>query len=167
FLLKEQEKDGSWYGRWGINYIYGTWSALCALNAAGIGHQSDAIKRAVAWLKAVQNEDGGWGEGGESYALDYKGYERAPSTASQTAWALLGLMAAGQIDDPSVDRGIRYLLGTQRGDGSWNEEQFTGTGFPRVFYLRYHGYSKFFPLWAMARFRNLKRANHSTVALGM
>ncbi|MGA9136852.1 MAG: squalene--hopene cyclase [Methylovirgula sp.] len=167
FLLKEQEKDGSWYGRWGINYIYGTWSALCALNAAGIDHESDAIKRAVAWLKAVQNEDGGWGEGGESYALDYKGYERAPSTASQTAWALLGLLAAGQIDDPAVDRGIRYLLGTQRGDGSWNEEQFTGTGFPRVFYLRYHGYSKFFPLWAMARFRNLKRANHNAVALGM
>jgi squalene-hopene/tetraprenyl-beta-curcumene cyclase len=167
FLLKEQEKDGSWYGRWGINYIYGTWSALCALNAAGINPKSEVVRKAVAWLKTVQNEDGGWGEGGESYALDYRGYERAPSTASQTAWALLGLMAAGQIDDPAVDKGIQYLLGAQKGDGSWQEERFTGTGFPRVFYLRYHGYSKFFPLWAMARFRNLKRANHSALALGM
>jgi squalene-hopene/tetraprenyl-beta-curcumene cyclase len=167
FLRKEQEADGSWYGRWGVNYIYGTWSALCALNGAGVGHESEAFKRAVAWLKAIQNEDGGWGEGGESYALDYKGYETAPSTASQTAWALLGLMAAGQIDDPVVDRGIQYLLGAQRGDGTWHEERFTGTGFPRVFYLRYHGYSKFFPLWAMARFRNLKRTNHHAVVFGM
>jgi len=167
FLIKEQEKDGSWYGRWGVNYIYGTWSVLAALNSAGVDHKSDAFTKAVAWLKAIQNEDGGWGEGGESYALDYTGYERAPSTASQTAWALLGLMAAGQIDDPAVDRGIQYLLGAQRGDGAWHEETFTGTGFPRVFYLRYHGYSKFFPLWAMARFRNLKRANHHAVVLGM
>jgi squalene-hopene/tetraprenyl-beta-curcumene cyclase len=167
FLLEEQEKDGSWYGRWGVNYIYGTWSVLCALNSAGVDHKSDAFTKAVAWLKIIQNEDGGWGESGASYALDYKGYEKAPSTASQTAWALLGLMAAGQIHDPSVDRGIQYLLGTQRGDGSWHEETFTGTGFPRVFYLRYHGYSKFFPLWAMARFRNLKRANHQAVLLGM
>lgn len=167
FLLKEQENDGSWYGRWGVNYIYGTWSVLAALNGAGLDHKSDAFTRAVAWLKAVQNPDGGWGEGGESYALDYKGHESAPSTASQTAWALLGLMAAGRIDDPAVDRGIQYLLRAQRGDGTWDEETFTGTGFPRVFYLRYHGYSKFFPLWAMARYRNLKRANHHVVTLGI
>jgi squalene-hopene/tetraprenyl-beta-curcumene cyclase len=167
FLIKAQEKDGSWYGRWGVNYIYGTWSALCALNGAGVDHKSNAFTKAVAWLKAIQNEDGGWGEGGESYALDYTGYKRAPSTAAQTAWALLGLMAAGQIDDPAVDKGIQYLGDAQRGDGTWHEETFTGTGFPRVFYLRYHGYSKFFPLWAMARFRNLKRANHHAVVLGM
>lgn len=167
FLMDEQEKDGSWYGRWGVNYIYGTWSVLAALNGAGVDHKSEAFTRAVAWLKAIQNEDGGWGEGGESYALDYRGYVKAPSTPSQTAWALLGLMAAGQMDDSAVQRGIQYLLGAQRGDGTWHEETFTGTGFPRVFYLRYHGYSKFFPLWAMARFRNLKRANHRDVAYGM
>jgi squalene-hopene/tetraprenyl-beta-curcumene cyclase len=167
FLMNEQEKDGSWYGRWGVNYIYGTWSVLAALNGAGVDRKSEAVTRAVAWLKAIQNEDGGWGEGGESYALDYRDYAKAPSTPSQTAWALLGLMAAGQMDDSAVQRGIQYLLGAQRGDGTWHEEIFTGTGFPRVFYLRYHGYSKFFPLWAMARFRNLKRANHRDVAYGM
>ncbi|MDP1909015.1 MAG: squalene--hopene cyclase, partial [Hyphomicrobium sp.] len=167
YLLAEQQKDGSWYGRWGINYIYGTWSALCALNAVGIDHKSAAIRDAVGWLKAIQNDDGGWGEDGNSYALDYKGYEKAPSTASQTAWALLGLMAAGEVADPAVAKGMSYLLGTQGGDGSWHEESFTGTGFPRVFYLRYHGYSKFFPLWAMARFRNLTRSNHPELHVGM
>ncbi len=167
YLLAEQEKDGSWYGRWGINYIYGTWSVLCALNAAGIDHNSEAIRRAVRWLKTIQNEDGGWGESGESYALDYAGYQKAPSTASQTAWALLGLMAAGEVNDPVVAKGVGYLLGSQGGTGSWNEEHFTGTGFPRVFYLRYHGYSQFFPLWAMARYRNLRRANHPGIQFGM
>jgi squalene-hopene/tetraprenyl-beta-curcumene cyclase len=167
YLIKEQEADGSWYGRWGMNYIYGTWSVLSALNSAGIDRSSPAIKRAVAWLKSIQNDDGGWGEGGESYALDYRGYEKSPSTASQTAWGLLGLMAAREINDPAVEGGIQYLLGAQRGDGLWHEERFTGTGFPRVFYLRYHGYSKFFPLWAMARFRNLKRANHRAVLVGI
>ncbi len=167
YLLGEQEKDGSWYGRWGINYIYGTWSALCALNAAGFDHKSQVFRRAAGWLKAIQNDDGGWGEGGDSYALGYAGYEKAPSMASQTAWALLGLMAAGEVADPSVARGIRYLLDSQGGNGSWHEQSFTGTGFPRVFYLRYHGYSKFFPLWAMARFRNLTRANHPGLRPGM
>jgi squalene-hopene/tetraprenyl-beta-curcumene cyclase len=167
YLLKEQEKDGSWYGRWGINYIYGTWSVLCSLNAVGLDHQCDAIRRAAGWLKSIQNDDGGWGEGGDSYGLDYAGYQKASSTASQTAWALLGLMAAGEINDPAVARGIRYLLDSRGGTGSWHEETFTGTGFPRVFYLRYHGYSKFFPLWAMARFRNLIRANHPGVHAGM
>jgi squalene-hopene/tetraprenyl-beta-curcumene cyclase len=167
YLLAEQEKDGSWYGRWGINYIYGTWSVLCALNAAGLDPEFEAIRRAVAWLKTIQNDDGGWGETGNSYALDYTGYEKAPSTASQTAWALLGLMAAGQVNDAAVARGMKYLLDSQGGNGSWHEETYTGTGFPRVFYLRYHGYSKFFPLWAIARFRNLARANHPGVHVGM
>ncbi|TAL77305.1 MAG: squalene--hopene cyclase [Beijerinckiaceae bacterium] len=167
YLLREQEKDGSWYGRWGINYIYGTWSVLCALNAAGLDHKCEAFQRAVTWLKAIQNEDGGWGERGDSYAFDYAGYKKAPSTASQTAWALLALMAAGEVNDPAVARGIRYLLDSRGETGSWHEENFTGTGFPRVFYLRYHGYSKFFPLWAMARFRNLSRANHPGVHVGM
>ena len=167
YLRKEQEPDGSWYGRWGMNYIYGAWSALCALNAAGAGANDPAVARACDWLEKIQNADGGWGEGGDSYKLDYAGYKPAPSTASQTAWALLGLMAGGRRDSASVARGIAYLQATQGEDGFWNEELFTATGFPRVFYLRYHGYAKFFPLWALARYRNLVRSNSGRVAVGM
>src|SRR5581483_4139054 len=118
---------------------------LCALNACGLDRQHPAVRKAAEWLIAIQNEDGGWGEDGTSYKLDYRGYEKAPSTASQTAWALLGLMAAGEVDHPAVARGVKYLLDTQDKDGFWSEERFTATGFPRVFYLRYHGYRKFFP----------------------
>ncbi len=167
YLRKTQLADGSWFGRWGMNYIYGTWSVLCALNAAGVDSDAPEMCKAVDWLAQIQNPDGGWGEDGTSYKLDYKGYEPAPSTASQTAWALLGLMAAGAIDHPAVARGLDYLVRTQGGDGIWPEARFTATGFPRVFYLRYHGYSKFFPLWAMARYRNLKRANSKRPAFGM
>jgi len=167
YLKRTQEQDGSWYGRWGMNYIYGTWSVLCAFNAAGIDAAADEVQKAVRWLLAIQNADGGWGEDGDSYRLDYQGYEPAPSTASQTSWALLGLMAAGEIDNPAVERGIDYLMAHQAGDGFWNEQRFTATGFPRVFYLRYHGYAKFFPLWALARFANLKAANVRSVAVGM
>ena len=167
YLLEEQEADGSWYGRWGMNYIYGTWTALCALNAAGLGHDDPHMTRAVQWLVQIQNDDGGWGEDGASYKLEYRGYERATSTASQTAWALLGLMAAGAVDHPAVARGIAYLQTTQREHGLWDETRFTATGFPRVFYLRYHGYRKFFPLWALARYRNLKRAGVTRVAVGL
>ncbi len=163
---RTQEKDGSWYGRWGMNYIYGTWSVLCALNAAGVDPASSVVRKAVSWLLAIQNDDGGWGEDGESYSLDYKGYEQAPSTASQTAWALIGLMAAGEIENPAVESGIAYL-GHQGSDGFWNEKRFTATGFPRVFYLRYHGYAKFFPMWAFARYRNLKASNIKAVLVGM
>jgi squalene-hopene/tetraprenyl-beta-curcumene cyclase len=167
YLYRTQLADGSWYGRWGMNYIYGTWSVLCALNAAGVDHGAPAIRKAVAWLVGIQNPDGGWGEDGTSYKLDYRGYEPAPSTASQTSWALLGLMAAGEVDHPAVARGIAHLARTQGGDGFWEEERYTATGFPRVFYLRYHGYRKFFPLWALARYRNLTRGNTRTVAYGM
>lgn len=167
YLLREQEKDGSWFGRWGANYIYGAWSSLCALNAAGLPHDHDSFRRAVNWLASIQNDDGGWGEDLSSYKLDYKGYEPAPSTASQTAWALLALMAAGEVDHPAVARGVAWLQKTQGDDGVWREPRFTATGFPRVFYLRYHGYSKFFPLWALARFRNLKRANSRRTAFGL
>jgi squalene-hopene/tetraprenyl-beta-curcumene cyclase len=167
YLRRTQRADGSWYGRWGMNYIYGTWSVLCALNAAGIAPGAPEVRTAVAWLAAIQNEDGGWGEDGASYKLDYHGYERAPSTASQTAWALLGFMAAGQADHPAVARGIAYLTATQSEDGFWREPRYTATGFPRVFYLRYHGYSKFFPLWALARYRNLMRGNARRLAWGM
>ncbi|WP_409560950.1 squalene--hopene cyclase [Hyphomicrobium sp. MC8b] len=167
YLKCTQEKDGSWYGRWGMNYIYGTWSVLCALNAAGVEPSSSVVRKAVDWLLAIQNKDGGWGEDSESYRLDYRGYEAAPSTASQTAWALMGLMAAGEIDNPAVKKGIAYLTSTQASDGFWNEKRFTATGFPRVFYLRYHGYSKFFPMWALARYRNLKASNAKAVLVGM
>ncbi len=156
FLRRHQRNDGSWYGRWGMNYIYGTWSVLCALNMAGIGPHAPEVRRASLWLRQIQNDDGGWGESIESYKLDYREYEAAPSTASQTAWALLGLMAAGEWSDNAVDRGIRYLVETQDADGFWEEPEFTATGFPRVFYLRYHGYCKLFPLWALARYRTLR-----------
>jgi len=167
YLKRTQEKEGSWYGRWGMNYIYGTWSVLCAFNAAGIDPATPPVQKAVRWLLSIQNEDGGWGEDGDSYKLAYRGYEPAPSTASQTAWALLGLMAAGEIDHPAVERGIDHLLANQGIDGFWNEKRFTATGFPRVFYLRYHGYPKLFPLWALARFANLKAANAKSVLVGM
>jgi squalene-hopene/tetraprenyl-beta-curcumene cyclase len=158
YLRDTQLQDGSWYGRWGMNYIYGTWSVLCALNAVGLDPESDLVSKAVDWLVMIQNPDGGWGEDGTSYKLGYSGHKRAPSTASQTAWALLGLMAAG---------GIAYLARTQNDDGFWSEPRFTATGFPRVFYLRYHGYRRYFPLWALARYRSLKSGNSCTVAFGM
>jgi squalene-hopene/tetraprenyl-beta-curcumene cyclase len=167
FLRRSQLADGSWFGRWGVNYIYGTWSALAGLNAAAVTPDDAMMTKAADWLIAIQNEDGGWGEDCNSYKLDYKAYERAPSTASQTAWALLGLMAAGQVDHPSVARGIRHLEATQQRDGLWGQELYTGGGFPRVFYLRYHGYPKFFPLWAVARYRNLKAGNSRHVAYGL
>jgi squalene-hopene/tetraprenyl-beta-curcumene cyclase len=167
YLRRTQLAEGSWYGRWGMNYIYGTWSVLCALNAAGVDRAAPEMRNAANWLIAIQNDDGGWGEDGASYKLDYKGYERAPSTASQTAWALLGLMATGDVDHSAVARGIAYLIAQQGADGFWNEPRYTATGFPRVFYLRYHGYPKFFPLWALARYRNLKSGNVRAVAFGM
>jgi squalene-hopene/tetraprenyl-beta-curcumene cyclase len=167
YLRRTQLAEGSWYGRWGMNYIYGTWSVLCALNAAGIDGAAPEMRKARDWLIAIQNDDGGWGEDGASYKLDYNGYERAPSTASQTAWALLGLMATGDVDHPAVAHGIAYLTAQQGADGFWNEPRYTATGFPRVFYLRYHGYAKFFPLWALARYRNLKSGNVRAVAFGM
>jgi squalene-hopene/tetraprenyl-beta-curcumene cyclase len=156
YLRRTQLADGSWYGRWGMNYVYGTWSVLCALRAAGTSADAPEMRRARDWLISIQNADGGWGEDGASYKLDYRGYEQAASTASQTAWALIGLMAAGAIDHIAVSRGIEYLLRTQGTDGFWAEDHYTATGFPRVFYLRYHGYAKFFPLWALARYSHLR-----------
>jgi squalene-hopene/tetraprenyl-beta-curcumene cyclase len=167
YLFRTQTPDGSWYGRWGLNYIYGTWSALCALNACGIDQTSLEFRKAANWLVSIQNSDGGWGEDGTSYKFDYRGHEAAASTASQTAWALLGLMACGEIDHPAVALGVQYLTKTQTEIGFWDEERYTATGFPRVFYLRYHGYRKFFPLWALARYRNLNANNTSHVPFGM
>jgi squalene-hopene/tetraprenyl-beta-curcumene cyclase len=165
YLARTQLADGSWYGRWGMNYIYGTWSVLCCLNAAGFDPAAPVMRKAADWLVSIQNADGGWGEDGASYKLDYHGYERAPSTASQTAWALIGLMAAGAAESPAVKRGAGFLLRTQGSDGLWAEERYTATGFPRVFYLRYHGYAKFFPLWALARCRNLMQGRATTFGM--
>jgi squalene-hopene/tetraprenyl-beta-curcumene cyclase len=167
YLRRTQLPDGSWYGRWGMNFIYGTWSVLCALNAVGVSHQDPMIRKAADWLLSVQNDDGGWGEDAISYRLDYGGLERAPTTASQTAWALLGLMAAGEVANPVVARGVEYLMATQSEKGTWDEQRYTATGFPRVFYLRYHGYPRFFPLWALARYRNLRGTNSRAVGVGM
>ncbi|RMF80716.1 MAG: squalene--hopene cyclase, partial [Nitrospirae bacterium] len=151
YLAREQEADGAWFGRWGTNYIYGTWSVLTALEAAGVGRDDPRVRRAVAWLVRRQNEDGGWGESNASY---FPGRERepAPSTCFQTAWALLGLLAAGERESAAVARGVRFLLERQGEDGLWADPGFTAPGFPRVFYLKYHGYSRYFPLWALARY---------------
>jgi squalene-hopene/tetraprenyl-beta-curcumene cyclase len=165
YLRREQEADGSWFGRWGTNYIYGTWSVLCALNAAGVPPDDPAMRRAVAFLLGTQRDDGGWGEDEESYDAAPAGRYKE-STPSQTAWAVLGLMAAGEAANPAVARGVAWLAATQRADGEWTELPYTAVGFPRVFYLRYHGYRLFFPLLALARYRNLQRGNTSQVAFG-
>src|SRR6516162_10180416 len=167
YLRREQEPDGSWFGRWGTNYIYGTWSVLAALNAAGTDPASSMVRRAIDWLLASQHRDGGWGESGESYFLDAPHGDAPYSTASQTAWALLGLMAAGEVDHPAVARGIAYLIASQDEEGNWEEAWFTAVGFPRVFYLRYHGYRAFFPLWALARYRRLTTENSGRVEFGL
>src|SRR6195952_5529563 len=164
YLRREQEADGSWFGRWGTNYIYGTWSVLCALNAAGLAVDDPAMQRARDWLLARQRGDGGWGGDEESYAAGPPGEYRT-STPSQTSWAMLGLMAAGETG-PAVARAAEYLARTQRSDGEWDELPYTAVGFPRVFYLRYHGYRLFFPLLALARFRNLQRGNSHRVMFG-
>ncbi len=149
FVRREQEADGTWYGRWGCNYIYGTFLALWGLRAAGQPTAEKWAQRAAEWLRRHQNLDGGWGELPLSYD-DPSQKGRGPSTAAQTAWALLALDAAGDAASPSVRRGIEYLLRTQRADGGWRDEPWTGTGFPRVFYLRYHLYATYFPLLALS-----------------
>jgi squalene-hopene/tetraprenyl-beta-curcumene cyclase len=158
YLLAEQEQCGAWFGRWGTNYIYGTWSALVALEAAGVPASHPAVQRAVRWLKFVQREDGGWGEDNDSYAQPQSAGHGRESTSFQTAWSMLGLMAAGEAGSEAVQRGARYLIRAQRAHGLWEEPWYTAPGFPRVFYLKYHGYSKYFPLWALARYRNLTAA---------
>jgi squalene-hopene/tetraprenyl-beta-curcumene cyclase len=152
WLLKNQEQDGSWFGRWGANYLYGTGAVVPALIAAGVKPHKPQIRRAVAWLESVQNEDGGWGEDLRSYDDPKTWSGRGASTASQTAWALLALLAAGERDGAAVERGIRWLAATQRADGTWDEPYFTGTGFPRDFYLNYHLYRLAFPVSALGRY---------------
>ena len=156
YLKIEQENDGSWFGRWGTNYIYGTWSVLTALEIAGEDSQQAYIRKAVEYLLQIQNSDGGWGESNDSY-YPPKHYRPCKSTAFQTAWVLLALLAVGEVKNTSVKKGINYLLSNQLSNGQWYDNSYTAPGFPRVFYLKYHGYSKYFPLWALARYRNLLR----------
>jgi squalene-hopene/tetraprenyl-beta-curcumene cyclase len=151
FLERTQEPAGGWLGRWGVNYIYGTWQVLAGLRRIGYDMGQPMVRRAVDWLKQVQQPDGAWGETCRSYDDPSLAGQGTP-TASQTAWALLGLLAAGEAASTAVQDGIDYLLTTQQADGSWHEEPFTGTGFPKVFYLKYHMYALYFPLMALARY---------------
>jgi squalene-hopene/tetraprenyl-beta-curcumene cyclase len=159
FIRHEQTPDGSWFGRWGVNYVYGTSGVLRALETIGLSKQPDC-QRAADWLRSVQNADGGFGESVLSYydpALKGKG----KSTASQTAWGLIGLLATSGPDDPSVERAVAWLLEQQNPDGTWDEAEFTGTGFPCVFYLKYHLYRNSFPLYALARYDNMRKGRRN------
>jgi squalene-hopene/tetraprenyl-beta-curcumene cyclase len=162
FIESEQEADGSWYGRWGVNYLYGTWCVLSGLGAVGYDMQSSRIRRAVAWLKTCQKEDGGWGEPCASYD-DPSKKDKGKSTPSQTSWALMALIAAGEARSEAVRQGVGYLLRMQNPKGSWDEKEFTGTGFPRFFYLRYHMYRDYFPLLALARYEKALNDPNRTV----
>jgi len=158
FIKREQTPEGAWYGRWGVNYVYGTSGVLRAMEALGLRNEA-CCQRAASWLRATQNPDGGWGESCATYDNpDQKG--KGPSTPSQTAWGLIGLLAAGDPDEAAVTRAVRYLIDQQQPDGSWAEEAFTGTGFPRVFYLKYHLYRNSFPLYALARYLRLLNDSH-------
>lgn len=160
FLRKEQESHGGWYGRWGVNYIYGTWCVLSGLRAIGVDMTAPWVRKSVTWMESVQNSDGGWGESCESYA-DVETAGKGESTASQTAWAIMAQFQGGVSDSFNVVRGVNWLLRYQREDGVWDEPFHTGTGFPRVFYLRYHGYCKYFPIWALGMYRNVKMTGES------
>ncbi|MGQ9590978.1 MAG: squalene--hopene cyclase [Planctomycetota bacterium] len=156
FIEEEQCEDGSWYGRWGVNYLYGTWQALRGLRLIGEDMSKPYVRRAVDWLLRVQLPDGGWGERADTYE-DPSRKGKGPSTASQTAWALMGLLAAGEGGGPAVRRGVRFLLEGQTAEGSWEEDEWTGTGFPRVFYMKYHYYRHYWPLMALIQYRRFLR----------
>jgi squalene-hopene/tetraprenyl-beta-curcumene cyclase len=155
FLRAEQTADGAWFGRWGTNYIYGTWSVLTALAAAGVDAHAPEVRRAVAWLRDCQRDDGSWGETNDSYADPRLAGQDSRGNAAQTAWAVLGLIAGGAVHDSATARGVAWLLDAQR-NGVWHDAGFNAPGFPRVFYLKYHGYSAYFPYWALARYRNVR-----------
>lgn len=158
FLRDRQEPDGSWFGRWGTNYIYGTWSVLAAFAQAGIAATDPAVTRAVEWLESRQSSNGGWGESNDSY-LSPRVHGEAPATPFQTAWAILALVSAGRSRSASAARGIAYLLETQQPNGLWADPNFTAPGFPRVFYLKYHGYCAYFPLWALAAWQRARSSS--------
>jgi len=154
FIKSKQEVNGSWWGRWGVNYIYGTWLALFGLRSIGEDMSQPFVHRAVSWYEEKQNEDGGWGETCESYTDPLRA-GKGKSTVSQTAWAVMGILAAGKVENPAVKRGIEFLLNRQEISGSWYEDEFTGAGFPGHFYIKYHMYQHFFPLMAISRYRTL------------
>lgn len=160
FIKDNQESDGSWFGRWGVNYIYGTFLCLRGLEAVGEDPYEPCIQQAAEWLRSIQNGDGGWGETVGSYDEPHLAGQ-GKSTASQTAWAVLGLLAAGDTRSECVERGIEYLLNTQKSDGDWDDDWYTGTGFPRVFYLKYHMYAEYFPLLALATWMKVKGNGNS------
>jgi squalene-hopene/tetraprenyl-beta-curcumene cyclase len=164
FIEKEQDEDGTWYGRWGVNYIYGTWQVLRGLAEIGYDMSRPNILRAADWFESVQNPDGGWGESIASYE-DPRLKGQGPSTPSQTAWAIMGLVAAGRSSSPAIVRAVDYLTETQLADGTWEEEYWTGTGFPKVFYLRYHYYRLYFPLMALAMWRDALRGEPASARL--
>jgi squalene-hopene/tetraprenyl-beta-curcumene cyclase len=164
FLRRDQLTDGCWYGRWGVNYIYGTWQVLRGLACIGEDMDAPYVRRAMRWLLAHQNPDGGWGESIASYD-DPAQRGVGESTPSQTAWAVMGLLAAGQTDDPAVRRGVDYLLDGQQAGGSWRQDLWTGTGFPTVFYLNYHYYRHTFPLMALAQYRAARGRSHGLTVL--
>jgi squalene-hopene/tetraprenyl-beta-curcumene cyclase len=151
YIKSDQEPDGAWFGRWGVNYLYGTWQVLKGLAVIGEDMSQPYVRKAAQWLIDHQNEDGGWGESCRTYD-DPTLRGQGPSTASQTAWALMGLISAGDVNSESVQRGVDYLMRTQNADGSWSEAEFTGTGFPKVFYLKYHLYCKYFPVFALGMY---------------
>jgi squalene-hopene/tetraprenyl-beta-curcumene cyclase len=158
FLMKTQEEDGSWWSRWAVNYINGTWSVITGLRSIGEDMKKPYVRRAVNWLKSIQRDDGGWGECCESYenmALKSCG----KTTPSQTAWAIMALMAAGEGNGDAVRRGISYLVKSQNADGTWDEPEFTGTGFPKYFAINYHNYRNCFPLMALGKFLSTAEGN--------
>jgi squalene-hopene/tetraprenyl-beta-curcumene cyclase len=163
FLLKDQSADGSWFGRWGVNYIYGSSGVLRALETVSLS-TTDYCQRAITWLRTVQKPDGSFGESLRSYDEPLTKCQ-GPSTASQTAWGLIGLLAGAGVNDPAVAKSVSYLVHQQQQDGSWNEPDFTGTGFPGVFYLKYHLYRNSFPVYALARFANQSRGTEDFSAL--
>jgi squalene-hopene/tetraprenyl-beta-curcumene cyclase len=151
FIKSDQEEDGAWFGRWGVNYIYGTWQVLKGLSVIGEDMSLPYVRRGVEWLLRHQNEDGGWGESCATYD-DPTLRGQGVSTASQTAWAVMGLIAGGEVTSDAVRRGIEWLNWNQNSDGSWTDDTFTGTGFPKVFYLKYHLYAKYFPVFALGMY---------------
>jgi squalene-hopene/tetraprenyl-beta-curcumene cyclase len=162
FIKAQQESDGSWFGSWGVNYIYGTFLCLRGLEAAGEDPHEACVQQAAEWLRSIQNPDGGWGESVGSYD-DPRLRGQGGSTPSQTAWAIMGLLAAGDMRSECVERGVEYLISTQKADGSWDDDWYTGTGFPRVFYLKYHMYAEYFPLLAIATYLRAKGRSQDLV----
>jgi squalene-hopene/tetraprenyl-beta-curcumene cyclase len=159
YLRAQQETNGAWYGRWGTNYIYGTWSVLTGFASAGIANDDPCIRKAIVWLKAKQLSDGGWGESNDSYHHAPNAAKQDNSSAFHTALALLTLLTVGETHCLAVETGVNYLLKNQHSDGFWADEYFNAPGFPKFFYLKYHGYHKFFPLWALGRYRSQRFAS--------